>query len=348
MRFERISGVFWGLLLGCLFGWQPGAFAVELRDPVKIARVVIVEQFGVVESFHPDTDAVAGMIARGMTNFTRKATVNAAWLSLVTTNDRVGIKVYSTPGSLSGTRAAVVEGMIRQLLAAGVPATNLIVWDKRYADLVLAGYLALGRKYGVVIAGASDSEYDDAQFYENPLLGKLVWGDHEFGKRGLGVGRKSFVSKLVTQRMTKIINVSPMLSHNAAGVSGNFFSLALGSVDNTLRFDNQPDALLQALPEIYALPILADRVVLNVVDGLVCQYEGEEKGLLHYSTVLNQLRFSKDPVALDVLSFQEITRLRGANYGTNDTKRILELYSNASLLELGISDPKLIRSEMIR
>src|SRR5207249_1582974 len=132
------------------------------------------------------------------------------------------------------------------------------------------------------------------------------------------------------QEMTKIINVTPLLNHNLAGVSGNLYSLSAGSVDNFVRFESDPDRLATAVPEIYALPALCDRVVLNIVDALVCQYEGEERGLLHYSVSLNQLRLSRDPVALDALSLQELEHQRqAANAPT--VKPNLDLYSNAAL-----------------
>jgi hypothetical protein len=55
------------------------------------------------------------------------------------------------------------------------------------------------------------------------------------GRKGEGVGRRSFVSKLLTQDITKLINVTPMLNHNSAGVTGHLYSLAFGSVDNVYR-----------------------------------------------------------------------------------------------------------------
>ena len=67
-------------------------------------------------------------------------------------------------------------------------------------------------------AGAAESGYDEKVFYDTPLLGSLVWGDLEFGKKGEGIGRKSFVSKLVSTNMTKIVNITPLLNHNEAGV----------------------------------------------------------------------------------------------------------------------------------
>jgi hypothetical protein len=94
------------------------------------------------------------------------------------------------------------------------------------------------------------------------------------------------------------------------------------------------------------LPALSDRVVLNITDALICQYEGSERGLLHYSGVLNQLRFSRDPVALDVLSIKELDRQRRAAEAP-EVKPDLDLYNNAALLELGVNDPKKIQVDTL-
>lgn len=286
------------------------------------------------------------MVDRAITNLTGKATVPASWLSLVSTQDVVGIKVFSAPGPNSGTRPAVVSAVVQDLLSAGLRATNIIVWDKRATDLRLAGFYELADRFGIQVAGCIEAGYDEKTNYETALIGTLSWSDLEFGKKGPGIGRKSYVSKLVSREMTKIINITPMLNHNQVGVSGNLYSLAIGSVDNTARFEADADTLAQAVPEIYALPILGDRVVLNIVDALICQYEGEHLGLLHYSSILNQLRFSRDPVALDVLSIQELNHQRELAKAPS-VKTNLALYQNASLLEIGVSDPRRIQVEKL-
>ena len=287
------------------------------------------------------------MLDRGMTNITSRPTPAEAWRSLLSTNDVVGIKVFSLPGPNSGTRPAVVAALVEQLLAAGLPATNIVVWDRQTVDLRLAGYYELVRNYGIRVAGSMQSGFDTTNVYENPLLGNLVWGDFEFGSKGEGVGRKSYVAKLVSHQFTKIINVSPLLNHTLAGVSGNLYGLATGSVDNVSRFETDAERMSRTLPEIYALPSLSDRVVMNIVDALICQYEGGERGLLHYSTVINEIRISKDPIALDVLSIQELDRQRQMS-GTSKPKSSMELYDIAALLELGVSDPKRIDVETLR
>lgn len=305
-----------------------------------LARVWVVENPHAISDYEANAAVVQEMVDRGITNLTGKSSTKNAWLSLVTTNDVVGIKVYSLAGSISGTRPAVVAAIIHGLLEAGIPPQHIIIWDKREDDLRDAGFLDLARKLGVRAEGSFECGYDEKTFYnpDTAIIGNLVWGDLEFGRKGQGVGRRSFVSLLVSKQITKIISVAPLLNDYNAGVCGHLFSLALGSVDNTRRFENDPDRLAVAIPEIYALPSLSDRVVLNVTDALIAQYEGGSRGLLQYSTVLNQIWLSRDPVALDTLALKELDRCRRAAKAPEYTPD-LEIYTNAALLQLGVNDP---------
>ncbi|MGA2800977.1 MAG: hypothetical protein ABSE97_01180 [Verrucomicrobiota bacterium] len=321
----------------------------QVHAAVVNPKVVIVEDSNATSDFQPNTASVQAMVNRGITNFTGKGTVIEAWHSLVSTQDVVGIKVFSTAGMLSGTRPAVVEAVIRGLLGAGLPPDHIIIWDKHESDLRTAGFFKLAAQLHVRVAGAAEAGYDPTNFYlpDSPVIGNLLWGDLEFGKKGEGVGRRSFISKLVSRQITKIIDIAPLLNQEATGVCGHLFSLALGSVDNTKRFEDDTGRLAAAVPEIYALPVLGDRVVLNITDALIGQYEGGDRALLHYSSVLNQLWFSRDPVALDTLAIKELDSERRA-FEAPEFKPNLELYTNAALLQLGVNDPAKIHVEKIR
>lgn len=310
------------------------------------SRVVIVHHPGATRELKAQPEAVREMVDQGLLRLTGKSSLPAAWLSLVSTQDVVGLKVFSRPGPHSGTRPAVVAAVAQGLIGAGLPPSRIIIWDKRRDALVNAGYVELARQLGVGVEAAADCPYDDDKYYDRALIGNLVFGDHEFGKKGEGVGRRSFVSTLVSRKMTKIIVITPLLNNNEVGVTGHLLSLALGSVDNTLRFETNPSQLAEAVPEIFALELLSDRVVLNITDALLCQYQGEQRSLLHYSVVLNELRFSRDPVALDVLSLQELERQRKLA-GAPPLTIKHELYPNAALLELGVNDPKAIQIERL-
>jgi hypothetical protein len=332
------NGLFFFLCWICAVNAAISEEPQALQDiPAPRARVVIVENANATSAFEPQFGIVQKMVDQGITKLTKKPTVEAAWKSLISRKDVVGIKVYSGPGPNSGTRPAVVEAVVAGLLKTGIPASNIIVWDRRLVDLRLAGFSYLANHYKIRLAGAVDAGYDEKVSYPNPLPGDLSAGDLEFDRDRATSGNKSYVTKLLTQSITKIISIAPLLNHNTAGVSGNLYGLAMGSVDNTLRFRASPNALARAVPEIYAMPAVGDRVVLNITDALIGQYQGEQMSLLHFSTQLNQIWFSKDPVALDVLGVDELNRERQAakmiSNGDNP-----ELYQNAGALELGVPD----------
>ena len=333
-------------------GWLIASGGMATRGaqtpaPAPKARVICVADPLAMESFRARPERIRGMVRCGLTNLTGQANPERAWRSLVSTQEVVGIKVFSAPGPNSGTRVVVAAAVVEGLLGAGLPPQHIIVWDRQTSDLRAAGFFDLADRYGIRVVGSAQTGWDAQTFYETARVGNLVWGDLEFGKTEEGVGRKSFVSKLVTREITKIINLSPLLNHNLAGVSGNLYSLALGSVDNIIRFENDGAGLATAVPEIYALPVLGDRVVLNITDALICQYEGGERGLLHYSALLNELRFSTDPVALDALSVQELELQRQAAKAS-PVHPDLDLLSNATLLELGVSDVNKIEVRVLR
>ena len=340
------------LIILALLGWVLPAGAADAPSAPAgrpSSRVVVVQGHGLLNAFLPDDDKVAEAFNLGLEHFTGTTNVPAAWLSLVKPNDVVGLKVFSPPGQLCGTRPAVVRAIARGLLAAGMPRTQIVIWDKRAEDLRAAGFFDLGEELGVTVVGAMSVGFDTNTFYlpDSPVIGTLVWGDQEFGQTNRDVGKKSFVTKLISQRLTKIISIAPLLNENSAGVCGHFYSLAMGSVDNTHRFENDAARLAVALPEIMALPAVGDHVVLHVTDALLGQYQGGPAGFLQFSTVLNQLWFSHDPVALDVLAQQELTRQR-QRFHAPEFQPNWETYTNAALLELGQNQIGRIPVEMIR
>lgn len=320
--------------------------SLESASPKK-SMVVVVEDAEATRAFQAREERVREMVAKGLQLTFGETNSPAIWHSLISTQDVIGIKVYTAPGPLSGTRPAVVAAVIQEMLQAGIPARNIYVWDKHLRDLRQAGYEEISQRFGVRLAGSANEGFDDQVFYETPLLGQLVWGDHEFGKKGEGIGRKSYLSKLVTQKLTKIISIAPLLFHNDASVAGHLYGLAIGSVDNCLRFDGNASRLAIAVPEIFGMSEIADKVVLNITDALVCQYLGQQGTWLHYSLALNQLRFSRDPVALDVYSIYELEHQRQL-VQVPAPKPNFELLENAALIELGIRDERLIQLERVR
>ena len=311
-------------------------------------RVVKAQGVNLLETYVANEPRVAETLHAGLLRLTRAGDVRAAWLSLVKTNDIVGVKVFSAPGQLYGTRPAVVEAVVRDLLAAGLPGGNVVIWDKRRDELAAAGFDELGRRLGVGVESAQEAGYDAEVFYlpDSPVIGRLVWGDFEFGLTNRDTGKRSFVSKLVSRRLTKIISVAPLINEDTAGLCGHFFSLGLGSVDNTHRFEGDPQRLAVALPELLAQPAVGDRTVLYITDALMGQYQGGPAGYLQYSVVLNQIWLSRDPVAIDVAGLVELSQERH-KWMLRGWQNNLEIYTNAALLQLGQNVPERIPVELV-
>jgi hypothetical protein len=348
VKLRTISLYFWIYWAAGVCLSLQGADTATSSGPPSSARVVKVENPSATIAFDPQALIVRGMMDQGILKLTGQTDVKHAWRTLVSPKDIVGIKVYSGPGANSGTRPTVAGAVIEELLEAGIPPSHIILWDKRLLDLRLAGFDRLADRYGVQLAGAADAGFDPKVFYDNSIIGTLVAGDYDFDHGGKTTGRNSYITKLLTQTVTKIVSIAPLLNNNYAGVCGNLYSMAMGSVDNTLRFQTDADRLATAVPEIYAKPALSDHVVLNITDALIGQYLGEQMSLLHYSTELNQIWLSKDPVALDVLAIRELDRERKERQmeAINDN---LGLYHNASyFLELGVDDPAKIQVELVK
>jgi len=339
------------LLIFALLGGLVPARAQEvlpLHATNALVRVVVAQGENLLDAFLPLAPRVEAAFNRGLTYFTGETTVSNAWRTLVATNDVVGIKVFSEPGPVCGTRPAVVAAIVRGLLAAGQPPDQIIIWDRHLEDLQRSGFARLGQELGVRVAGAEQAGYDTNAFYlpDSPVIGQLVWGDLEFGKtnKDFGLGKKSFLSKLVSRQITKIISVTPLMNEFSAGICGHFFSLALGSVDNTRRFENNPDRLAVALPEIMALPQISDRVALYVTDALMAQYQGGPAGYLQFSQVRGEMWLCHDPVALDTMALKELM-LQRRRLNAPPMPANFAIYTNALMLQLGVNDPASIQIE---
>jgi hypothetical protein len=320
-----------------------GFFGAKAETNTALATVTAIHDPGAVVAFEPNLAVVRRMVDRGLCAFTGVADTATAWRKLVTTNDVVGFKVVSAPGALSGTRPAVVRALIESLLAAGQPAGQIVIWDKREVDLHPAGWFRLAAELGVRCEAAETAGWDAEKFYESPVLGRLVAGDLEFDRtEKTKVGRKSHVTRLLTREVTKMVSVAPVLSHSVTAVNGHLAGLAWAGVDNTLRFVNDGGLLAEAVPDICAMDDLMPRVVLGVGDALICQYRGEDQALLHYALPLNELRFSRDLVALDALAFADVTKAREGFKYEGEKPMKTELYLNAELIELGVADLKKI------
>lgn len=321
---------------------NPGAVTNTPEPPPN--AIIIITNANATRGFEPNRVTVRQMIETGLCRLTGTDKVEHAWTNFITGNDTLGIKVCTRPGPICGTRVELVAALVESILSTGlVPPTNIIVWDRDGRDLAMAGFIKLNERYGVVVDSARGAGFDTNVFYQSSILGALVWGDTEFDLARSDRGRNSYLTRLLTSRITKLIVVSPMVYHRQVGVTGCLWHLAMDSVDNTIRFANDPERLNVAVPEICAMPEIADRLVLAMYDALIWQYESGPLELPHYSKIMNQIWLSRDCVALDALAAASMNALRH-RLGLPGFDPGGTLFANAALMQLGSTDTNHIQT----
>jgi hypothetical protein len=316
--------------------------AVRAAD-VK-TRVIVARDESAVDGLQVDPGKVRALARTGLLALTGATNKTAAWQTLVSSNDIVGIKISTLGAPLLVTHRAVVDALAAGLADVGVAPANIIVFDRdprkmRDGDWTPSPVSATQPYRVVSIIG--DTGWDPKAIYESKLVGKLIWGDLDFSRQE-GLGTRSHLPALVTHLLTKLINVPVLMDHDPCGIAGCLYNISINMVDNTRRFEQFGQHCDPAIEEIIAQsPALRQTLTLNVMDGLIAGYAGGPSFKMQYSTPYGGLFFSRDPVAVDAVCLDILETNRKAGkvvaIGTSASH-----VANATLLGLGQSDLKKI------
>lgn len=300
-------------------------FATTFSASAQSAKVFYAMDYKVVG---PSSVIQARTVSRMMDSLicgvTGKATVAEAWKSLITPQDKIGIKVSASGRSVSGTNPEVVDAIVAGLHEAGVPTANIIVWDRNLEDLLAAGFKKDGANYTLrwVDGGVG---YDKYAQISAPIIGKLIWGDRKFGDKSgqqrladrLGnpeqLSSSSYYAKVLSSEVTKVINVPSLTDSFMTGINGALTNMTLSNVDNWRRFAKAASEGDTYISEIYADPVIHDKVVLTILDALILQYAGGPFPNPDFSRPNYSIFASKDPIAIDATAFRLIEEVRKAN-----------------------------------
>ncbi len=271
--------------------------------------------------------------------------VARAWASLVLPNDKIGIKISAAGGELFTTHHDVVNAIVDGLVAAGHARGSIIVWDRSLIGIKGAGYQPGADGYQMKAIAPRDG-YDPKTVFSAGLLGKLVWGDFDY-KSGKGkiaplsdtenTSSLSHFSRILSSEVTKIINVPVMSNSTTNGIAGCLYNVTIPNIDNWRRFAQGTGFGADSVALIYSNPIIAQKVVFNLMDGLTAQYgggpESQPNFALHHAT----LYASKDPVALDAIALKRFEEWR-ARASFPPIGRLASYVQTASQLGLGNSE----------
>jgi hypothetical protein len=321
--------------------------------PRTLSPVIWTEHPDVVQRFNVDGERVRKMVNSALLKLTSASDLGTAWSRLgITPSDVVGIKITTMGGPLLSTHRPIVQAICEGLQEAGVPPSQIIIWDKNASDMRSAGYPpidATDSHVGIdsIFPGTG---YDPDAIYKNGLLGTLIWGDSEFihhddedalaeaaseavknkayggnGNSGSSgddtlttsappqTSTRSHFAQLVTTICTKIINVPVLTDNSYVGMNGCLGSLALASVDNNRRFQGDPTYGDPAICEILSNDYLRRKVVVHILDALVSEYAGGPAFDPQFTKSIGAIYVSRDPVAIDSLVLKRLEQWRAAD-----------------------------------
>ena len=258
------------------------------------------------------------MVNRLVLAITAQPDLARAWGSLVSPNDKIGIKISAAGGELFTTHRDVVNAIVDGLVAAGHPRSSIIVWDRSLGGIKDAGYNSSAEGYQLKSVAPHDG-YDPKAIFTAPLTGKLIWGDLDYRTdRGFvpllsdneQTSDESHFSRIVSSEVTKIINVPVMSDSTMNGLAGCLYNVTIPNIDNWRRFSQGGGYGGSVIADLYGTPFIGKKVVLNIMDGLVAQYAGGPQSQPNYAVHHATLLASKDPVAIDALALQRIDAWR--------------------------------------
>lgn len=294
---------------------------------------------------------VRRMVDSLVCRITGKRTAAEAWRTMVTPADRVGIKVSASGRSVSGVNPEVALAVAEGLVEAGVPAKNIVVWDRNIEDLLAAGYDRKSKLY--TLEGIDPKTgYDPKAQVSAPVIGKLIWGDSKFGDKKISrfsdmlttsdqLSSTSFFAKILSTEVTKVINIPSLTDSFMTGVNGALANMTLSNLDNWRRFAKSSVEGDSYIAEIYADPTIHDKVVLTILDGLVLQYAGGPFPDGNFAVDYFSIFASRDPVAIDATAVRLIEELRLAH--KMPSIRLMSAYVEAAeMLGLGtFAEPRI-------
>ena len=308
---------------------KPAVSRLGIPGPYR-GRVVEVRHRGSVVSGIYQAGPIRAMMRRGMTALTGAEDWVEAWRVFFEPGDVVGIKVNPVGAPHVISSAEVIYEIVDGLKSAGVKVRDVIVYDRYRRDFLAAGFDKLLPE-GVRQSSGSDhydlvqldiNGYDPEHYLDMALV---TPGQDPANPEA----RRSYVARFLTRDVNKLVNLAVLKDHQSAGVTLALKNLSHGLVNNVYRSHSTPtlNACGTFIPAVVNLPVIRQKTVLNILDGIKALYHGGPGSDARFVWEHKTLYFATDPVALDRTGWKAI-----------DEKR---LQSGMSVVAEAVPDPPL-------
>ncbi|MDQ1257878.1 MAG: hypothetical protein QG656_2486 [Candidatus Hydrogenedentes bacterium] len=287
-------------------GWAAMARAEETPR----SRVVLLRHANAADAEGVGAaPVVREMVHRAVRELSGKDDLAEAWRSFVSPDDIVGLKVNVRAGNSLSTQMCTVDAIVEGLKAAGVADTNIVVWDAWNREFPAAGYTLNETGEGVQCYG-SDHGAMTQRKRGDQLFARAILKPYYADAPVKVAGKDVWLTKIVTEKITALINVPILKEHNITGVTialKNHF----GSILNPS--DLHDSACDPSIAELNAVPAIKDKTRLVLVDALRgCYAEGPYDRQRKGRFIANTIYATRDPVAADTVGMRIIDDQRRA------------------------------------
>ena len=303
------------------------------------------------------------MLDQAMRELTGEKSVRESWAKFVQPQDVVGIKINPSGAPACCSSPEIVREIVAAVQSVGVPARNIVVYDRYAYEMDIGSYQVLVPA-GVRVVGVQQDKLDASGYDPNIYCEANFFGEWE---------TRSYMAGIVATGVTKIINVPTMKDHSASGVTGCLKNLGYGTFNNVHRSHRTPFSFTDPLIGVMcSVEPLRSKAVLHIMDGTRMVWHGgpltQNQDFIHQAGVV---LVGTDPVAMDTIELEKIEAKRSAegapSVWSRDpnslTQNGMEFYKDATKnlfyrqphhiaaagkLGLGVSDLKQIDHRLLR
>ena len=256
------------------------------------------------------------MLARAMVEITGKRKAADAWASLFSPKELIGIKINCLGKPCMSTTPEVVKAIIAGLKSAGVPESQIIVFDLFGSHMLMSRYKLQPSDKAV-------------RYLHNKMMGyEDEWRTHPSGK-------VKFTQALL--KADKIISVPVIKDHALSGVTCALKNMAFGTIINPSA--HHRGGCDPGVPNIYNLAPIKEKVALIICDAAFMQYDGGPQCKPGARLATNTLYLTHDPVAMDKIAWELIdARRKDKRLPLLAKKREPKNVATAAGLGLGVDD----------
>ncbi|MBL8601092.1 MAG: DUF362 domain-containing protein [Myxococcales bacterium] len=297
------------------------------RPMTTPGRVVRVNKAGSLRpgNLFPRPEAATEMVNKVVMELAGRNDLAQAWRQFVHPSDRVAVKVNGLGLRNMASNKEVVEAIVAGVIAAGVPAANITVYDQWDSFLAATRVSARALPTGVRV-----------QCHNGTRLSP---------ETRVASGRTWYATPLL--EATAVIGVPLIKDHSLSGFTGAMKNMTHGSIKNPEAFHRH--LCSPQIAELFHHDAIRTRSRLHIMDGFKAVYHGGPRDNPEHRVALECVLASTDPVALDRVGSDIVDQLRTSHgMGTLQARGLPVRYlEEGERLGLGVADRARINTRVV-